>query len=104
MTKRQYELLDPALEPLRALGPLLKNGFVNHAPMVAEALVAMGQDRAHLGGAVGGEEFLAQFHAETGGRSSAGAAGGKGQFDGVDGAENRCNAGRKGRLAHGPGL
>ena len=44
MTKRQYELLDPALEPLRALGPLLKNGFVNHAPMVAEALVAMGQD------------------------------------------------------------
>lgn len=43
MAEPQYDLLDPALEPLRAMGPLLKNGFVNHAPMVAEALVAMGQ-------------------------------------------------------------
>ncbi len=43
MPVAQYELLDPALDPLRALGPVLKNGFVNHAPMAAEALVAMGQ-------------------------------------------------------------
>ena len=49
-------MLDPALDPLRALGPVLKNGFVNHAPMAAEALVAMGQGdfakswvRANLG-------------------------------------------------------
>ncbi len=43
MSEAQYRLLDPALDPLRALGPVLKNGFVNHAPMAAEALVAMGQ-------------------------------------------------------------
>lgn len=47
MAEPQYDLLDPALEPLRAMGPFLKNGFVNHAPMAAEALIAMGQgDRA----------------------------------------------------------
>ncbi len=43
MPEPQYDLLDPALDPLCTLGPLLKNGFVNHAPMAAEALVAMGQ-------------------------------------------------------------
>lgn len=43
MAALRYDLLDPALEPLRTLGPHLKNGFVNHAPMAAEALVAMGQ-------------------------------------------------------------
>lgn len=43
MSEAQYNLLDPALDPLRALGPHLKNGFINHAPMAAEALVAMGQ-------------------------------------------------------------
>ncbi len=43
MSEPGYELLDDALSPLRELGPSLKNGFVNHAPMAAEALVAMGQ-------------------------------------------------------------
>ena len=28
---------------LQDLGPILNNGFVNHVPMAAEALVAMGQ-------------------------------------------------------------
>ncbi|MCE7998862.1 MAG: questin oxidase family protein [Rhodobiaceae bacterium] len=56
MAEPRYDMLDPALEPLRSKGPLLKNGFVNHAPMAAEALVAMGQGglakswvRANLG-------------------------------------------------------
>ncbi len=43
MSEPRYDLLDDALKPLRSLGPQLKNGFVNHAPMAAEALVAMGQ-------------------------------------------------------------
>lgn len=43
MDSVRYELLDAALEPLQELGPLLTNGFVNHVPMAAEALVAMGQ-------------------------------------------------------------
>jgi len=41
-----YLLLDPALDPLRHTSALLRNGLVNHAPMAAEALVAMGQGEA----------------------------------------------------------
>jgi len=46
MSALRYDLLDAALAPLRDLGPLMRNGFVNHAPMAAEALVAMGQGEA----------------------------------------------------------
>lgn len=45
MADPHYALLDPALKPLREKGLLLKNGLVNHAPMAAEALVAMGQGK-----------------------------------------------------------
>lgn len=38
-----YSLLDKALHQLSGSGAFLKNGFVNHAPMAAEALVAMGK-------------------------------------------------------------
>ena len=46
MTSSDYSLLDPALDPLRHTSAQLRNGFVNHAPMAAEALVAMGQGEA----------------------------------------------------------
>jgi Questin oxidase-like len=46
MPPLRYDLLDAALEPLKELGPLMSNGFVNHVPMAAEALVAMGQGAA----------------------------------------------------------
>jgi len=43
MSLSDYSLLDKALYRLSRSGALLKNGFVNHAPMAAEALVAMGK-------------------------------------------------------------
>ncbi len=46
MSPLRYDLLDTALEPLEKLGPLMSNGFVNHVPMAAEALIAMGQGEA----------------------------------------------------------
>eukprot|EP00439_Symbiodinium_sp_Y106_P088064 s1_g600.t1 len=49
MSEPRYDLLDDALDPLKNLGPSLKNGFVNHAPMAAEALVAMGQGERAAG-------------------------------------------------------
>ncbi len=49
MSEPRYDLLDDALDPLKELGPSLKNGFVNHAPMAAEALVAMGQGELATG-------------------------------------------------------
>ncbi len=49
MSEPRYDLLDDALTPLKELGPSLKNGFVNHAPMAAEALVAMGQGERAAG-------------------------------------------------------
>lgn len=48
MANDGYDILDQALAPLGDTGPSLANGFVNHAPMVAEALVAMGQGAAAL--------------------------------------------------------
>jgi hypothetical protein len=41
-----YTWLDEALETLSGSGPTLKNGNSNHAPMVAEALCAMGRPDA----------------------------------------------------------
>jgi len=43
-----YEFLDQALAFLSDTGSLLKNGNVNHTPMVTEALVAMGQGSSAL--------------------------------------------------------
>jgi hypothetical protein len=37
------DVLDAALDELAACGPDLANGFTSHAPMVAEALVALGR-------------------------------------------------------------
>lgn len=43
-----YEIHDRALEALRGTGPELRNGAPNHAPMVVEALAALGRDDAVL--------------------------------------------------------
>lgn len=40
---KDYSMLDPALEFLEGYGHDLKNGLTNHAPMVVEALSAMGR-------------------------------------------------------------
>ena len=39
-------MLDAALEQLAAFGPDLSNGMTNHAPMVVEALAALGRAEA----------------------------------------------------------
>jgi hypothetical protein len=41
-----YETLDPALDLLADCGPDLSNGFTSHAPMVVEALCALGRPEA----------------------------------------------------------
>jgi hypothetical protein len=41
-----YHALDPALDVLAAYGPDLSNGFTSHAPMVVEALCALGRPEA----------------------------------------------------------
>ena len=41
-----YRALDPALDWLAAYGPDLSNGFTSHAPMVVEALCALGRPEA----------------------------------------------------------
>jgi hypothetical protein len=46
MRNPSYASLDDALETLSVYGPELKNGNTNHAPMVAEALCAMGRPDA----------------------------------------------------------
>src|SRR5438270_1508649 len=46
MPTSNYESLDEALEALAGHGVALKNGNSNHAPMVAEALCAMGRPQA----------------------------------------------------------
>jgi hypothetical protein len=38
-----YSVMEPALELLSAYGPDLQNGLTSHAPMAAEALVALGR-------------------------------------------------------------
>lgn len=43
-----YRAMDPALDLLSAYGPDLANGFTSHAPMVAEALAALGRPDAVL--------------------------------------------------------
>jgi hypothetical protein len=43
-----YEPLDGALDRLASYGPALNNGNFNHAPMVAEALCALGRPAAVL--------------------------------------------------------
>lgn len=43
-----YEAHDRALEALQGTGPELRNGAPNHAPMVSEALAALGRDDAVL--------------------------------------------------------
>src|SRR3984957_18638608 len=48
MTARSYDPLDHALEQLSAFGSELSNGNFNHAPMVAEALCALGRPEAVL--------------------------------------------------------
>ncbi|HEY8947484.1 MAG TPA: hypothetical protein VIM56_01225 [Rhizomicrobium sp.] len=40
---KDYSQMDTALRALRDYGPDLSNGFTNHAPMVTEALAAMGR-------------------------------------------------------------
>ena len=44
----RYESLDAALDFLAPFGPELANGFTSHAPMVAEALCALGRPEAVL--------------------------------------------------------
>jgi hypothetical protein len=46
--RRPYDALDPALAALAAHGPDLANGFTSHAPMVVEALCALGRPEAVL--------------------------------------------------------
>jgi hypothetical protein len=46
MRAPSYTSLDDALETLSGYGTELKNGNSNHAPMVAEALCAMGRPDA----------------------------------------------------------
>ena len=41
-----YESHDEALKALQGTGPELRNGAPNHAPMVVEALAALGRDDA----------------------------------------------------------
>jgi hypothetical protein len=41
-----YQALDPALDELAGYGSELSNGFTSHAPMVAEALCALGRPAA----------------------------------------------------------
>ena len=41
-----YQALDPALDALAGIGPMLSNGFTSHAPMVCEALCALGRPGA----------------------------------------------------------
>ena len=48
MTSPAYAPLDAALELLAPHGPELTNGFTSHAPMVAEALCALGRPEAVL--------------------------------------------------------
>ena len=48
MRAPSYASLDDALEILAPYGIVLKNGNSNHAPMVAEALCAMGRPEAVL--------------------------------------------------------
>ena len=43
MTLPDYSRYDDCLTVLRARGPLLTNGLINHAPMVAEAFSALGE-------------------------------------------------------------
>jgi hypothetical protein len=46
MSRSRYASLDAALDELTGFGPTLKNGNSNHAPMVAEALCALGRPEA----------------------------------------------------------
>jgi hypothetical protein len=46
MRAPSYTSLDDAIETLSGYGTELKNGNSNHAPMVAEALCAMGRPDA----------------------------------------------------------
>ena len=46
MSSAAYDALDEALEGLVGYGIELKNGNSNHAPMVAEALCALGRPQA----------------------------------------------------------
>ena len=46
MTAAAYGVLDAALETLRGCDSALTNGNFNHAPMVAEALCALGRQEA----------------------------------------------------------
>jgi hypothetical protein len=48
VTAAHYESLDAALDFLAPFGPELANGFTSHAPMVAEALCALGRPEAVL--------------------------------------------------------
>jgi hypothetical protein len=43
-----YAIMDEALERLSGYGPDLRNGMTSHAPMVVEALCAMGRPQAAL--------------------------------------------------------
>src|SRR6266436_818931 len=46
MSARSYDPLDGALDRLAGYGPDLANGNFSHAPMVAEALCALGRPEA----------------------------------------------------------
>jgi hypothetical protein len=49
MAMKDYSRMDEALAFLAPYGPELANGFTNHAPMVSEALAAMGRADAVMG-------------------------------------------------------
>ena len=65
-TRSDYRHHDAALERLDALSPALTNGYYNHAPMVVEALSAMGQGREALAWLDREQDSFTPVDAETG--------------------------------------
>ena len=65
MRAPSYDSLDEALETLAPYGIALKNGNSNHAPMVAEALCALGRPDAVMPWIAGYRERMLPRHAAT---------------------------------------
>src|SRR5258708_12142571 len=59
MLVRSYDPLDGALDRLAGYGPGLANGNFSHAPMVAEALCALGRPEAVMPWIEGYQERIA---------------------------------------------
>jgi hypothetical protein len=79
-----YAPLDPALDILSGYGPQLSNGNFNHAPMVAEALCALGRPDAVM-------PWIARYRTRLVSRAAAGAP--------IDPAEWRGALGKRDRFA-----